>query len=105
MKFIVVIAITICSVTVLGVLIGLQQFVTNQAQIVLDEFNVKQKLEIISNIQPIITSQNCFDDNCIAQKNLSKFLGFYHYSLIKIFENMRDKNNRWTIEIFKYLTY
>lgn len=53
MKPTIVIVIVICAIAVFGVLIGLQQFVTNQAQIALEEYETKQKTNLVA--APIIT--------------------------------------------------
>lgn len=44
------------AIAILGVIIGLEQIITNQAQIAFDEFDSKQKLEPIKPKPPLKTS-------------------------------------------------
>ncbi len=71
MKLGLIALVSLCFVAVLIILFGLQQIVTHQAQIILEEYDTKNK-ESDSAATEMIPSkplqQICSDDNCITEK-------------------------------------
>ncbi len=71
MKLGLIVLVSLCFVAVLGTLFGLQQIVTHQAQIILEEYDTKNKESDSATTEMIPSKplqQICSDDNCITEK-------------------------------------